>query len=166
MEAEEMKVYWSTIAFVGCLILLLTACNPIAIQPDDTMPSPAATLPVVEIQARSITSLPTKEPEQVSTQMTQPTTPLFSSGSESLIEKAKQDLAQRLEVSVDSITVVAVIGQEFSTNAFYCRTTKERIAKEESPQVISGQSILLSASGRRYEYHASDQTVFFCRPLP
>lgn len=81
-----------------------------------------------------------------------------------LVEKAKQDLSQRLGVSLDNIIVVAVIGQEFSTDAFYCRATKERIAKEESPQVISGHSILLSASGHRYEYHASDQTVIFCRP--
>jgi hypothetical protein len=62
--------------------------------------------------------------------------------------------------------VAAVIGQEFSTDAFNCRTAKERIAKEDPPQVVSGQSILLSALGRRYEYHASDQTVIFCRPLP
>jgi hypothetical protein len=89
-----------------------------------------------------------------------------ASGLESLIEKAKEDLAQRLGVSVDSVTVVAVIGQEFSTDAFYCRTSKERIAKEEPPLVVSGQSILLRAVGRQYEYHASDQMVVFCRPLP
>jgi hypothetical protein len=83
-----------------------------------------------------------------------------------LTEKARQDLAQRMGVSPDGITVVTVIGQEFSTDAFYCRTTKERIAKEDSPQVISGQSILLNASGHRFEYHASDQTVIFCRSLP
>jgi hypothetical protein len=82
-----------------------------------------------------------------------------------LAEKARQDLAQRLGISLDSIKVLHVIGQEFTADAFYCRGTKERIAKQESPQVISGQTILLSASDRRYEYHASDETVIFCRPL-
>ena len=91
--------------------------------------------------------------------------PLGDESTES-VKLAKQDLAQRLGVSVDSVTVVAVIGQEFSADAFYCRTTKERIAKDESPAVISGWSILLSASGRRYEHHASGPTVIFCRPLP
>ena len=88
-------------------------------------------------------------------------------GGESIesVRLAREDLARRLGVSVDSITVGAIIGQEFSTDAFNCRTSKERIAKEESPQVVSGQSILLSTSGRRYEYHASGQTVIFCRPL-
>ena len=66
----------------------------------------------------------------------------------------------------DAGAVDAVVGREFSTDAFYCRTSKDRIAREESPQVVSGQSILLSTSGRRYEYHASGQTVIFCRPLP
>ena len=87
-------------------------------------------------------------------------------GLQSFVKQAKEDLAQRLGVSVDGITVGAVIGQEFSVDAFNCRTSKERIARDESPAVISGQSILLSASGRRYEYHASGQTVIFCRPLP
>lgn len=83
-----------------------------------------------------------------------------------LVGNAKDDMAKRLGISADDITVVSVISQEFSTNAFYCQVTKERIAKEESPQVVLGQSILLKALGRQYEYHASDKTVIFCRSLP
>jgi hypothetical protein len=90
--------------------------------------------------------------------------PLLGKSTEG-VQLAKEDLARRLGVSVESITVDAVIGQEFSTEAFYCRTTKDRIARDESPAVISGESILLSASGRRYEYHANGPTVVFCRPL-
>ncbi len=86
-------------------------------------------------------------------------------GAERVVRLAKKDLGKRLSVSVDSITVVAVIGQEFSSDAFYCRATKERIARDPAPEVMSGESILLSAAGRRYEYHASGQTVIFCRPL-
>jgi hypothetical protein len=81
------------------------------------------------------------------------------------VKMAKQDLAKRLGISVDGITATGVIGQEFSINAFYCRTAKDRIAKEDAPAAISGFVILLSASGQRYEYHASGQTVIFCRPL-
>ena len=81
------------------------------------------------------------------------------------VTQAREDLARRLGVPVDSVTVDAVIGQEFSTDAFYCRTSKDRIARDESPLVMSGQSILLSALAHRYEYHASGETVIFCRPL-
>lgn len=79
---------------------------------------------------------------------------------------ARDDLARRLGVSPDSIAVVAILRQEFPADAFYCRTTKERTSRDEPPATISGESILLSAADRRYEYHASDQTVIFCRQLP
>jgi hypothetical protein len=91
--------------------------------------------------------------------------PFLSSESTETVKLATEDLARRLSIPTDSIAVVAVIGQEFSPNAFYCRGTKERIAREESPAVRLGESILLSAEGREYEYHASDQTVIFCRQL-
>ncbi len=90
----------------------------------------------------------------------------LESASQQVVTQAREDLARRLRVPVDSVAVDAIIGQEFSTDAFYCRTSKDRIARDESPQVMSGQSILLTASAHRYEYHASGQTVIFCRPLP
>ncbi len=92
--------------------------------------------------------------------------PVLGGGSTEANKLAKEDLAQRLGISVDSIDVVAVIRQEFPVNAFYCRKTKERISRDESPAVVSGESILLSAAGRTYEYHANDETVIFCRQLP
>ena len=92
--------------------------------------------------------------------------PPFGDNTAESVKVARQDLAQRLGVSVESVVVPAVIGQEFSTDAFYCRTTKDRIAKEDSPAVMTGFVILLNVSGRRYEYHASGSTVIFCRPLP
>jgi hypothetical protein len=79
------------------------------------------------------------------------------------IALAKDDLAQRLGIPSDSITVVAVISQEFPANTFYCQTSKERISREESVVEIVGKTILLNAAGHRYEYHASGQTVVFCR---
>jgi hypothetical protein len=91
-------------------------------------------------------------------------TPTGSESTESSV-LARQDLARRLGISVDGIKVSAVIGQEFTSEAFYCRAPKEIISNIETPAEISGFSILLNASGHRYEYHASGQTVIFCRPL-
>jgi hypothetical protein len=82
-----------------------------------------------------------------------------------IVTQAREDLAKRLGVPADHVTVDAIIGQEFSTDAFYCKTSKDRIASDESPLTVAGYSILLSASARRYEYHASGQTVVLCRPL-
>jgi hypothetical protein len=159
-----MKTTYVKVALVSCLALVLTACGQVLNPTLNTIPTPAGTQPIVESETCPVPHLGTTETEEIK-QITQTTLPPFSPDLDALIGKAKQDLAQKLEISVDNITVVTVIGQEFSTDAFYCQSAKERIAKE-SPRAIVGQSILLSASGRRYEYHSSEQTIIFCRPLP
>ena len=82
-----------------------------------------------------------------------------------MVESARKDLAQKLGISVEDVAVLSVIGQEYSLDAFYCRTTKGRIARDEPALVISGETILLQAGGRRYEYHANDPLVIYCRQL-
>lgn len=165
-----MKNHWIFLAILSALVL--AACGSASATPVDSksgeVPLLSTLVPVAESPDPPLAS-PTRElisTEGDATQMNPFLLTPSASGLESLIEKAKEDLAQRLGISVDSVMVVAVIGQEFSTDAFYCRTSKERIAKEEPPLVVSGQSILLRAVGRQYEYHASDQMVVFCRPLP
>jgi hypothetical protein len=81
------------------------------------------------------------------------------------VESATKDLAQRLGISVEDVAVLAVIGQEYSLDAFYCRTTKGRIARDEPTLLLNGETILLEARGSRYEYHATDQLVIYCRRL-
>ncbi len=90
---------------------------------------------------------------------------LADSSSES-VRLAREDLAHRLGLPLESVTATSVIGQEFSREAFYCQATKERAPKEEPPADMAGFSIVLQAAGRRYEYHASGATIAFCRPLP
>jgi len=95
-----------------------------------------------------------------------PTAPILGGALTEIVELAKVDLAHRLGVPVDGVAVVAVVRQEFTTDAFYCQVTKGRVARDEPPALVSGESIVLSAGGRKYEYHAHDQTVIYCRRLP
>ena len=95
-----------------------------------------------------------------------PTAPILGGASTEIVELAKEDLAHRLGVPVDSVAVVAVVRQEFTTDAFYCQTTKGRVARNEFPALVSGESIVLSAGGRKYEYHARGRTVIYCQRLP
>ena len=81
------------------------------------------------------------------------------------VESAIKDLAQRLGIRIEEISVLSVIGQDFTTNGFFCRSTKGRTSKDEPTVMISGETILLKAHGRRYEYHANSQVVIFCRKL-
>jgi hypothetical protein len=154
------------------IVSLLQACNataPAEISvPESRSSNPKPTnLPsLISPQQSSVEKSSTSNIPSVSSQNFEATpTGIVQLVSSNHAETAKQDLAQRLGIAPDEIKVIAVIDQEYSTDAFYCRTTKERIGKEESPQVISGQTILLGTSGYRYEYHANDQEVIFCRPL-
>lgn len=143
------------------LVLALPACTNFAgIEPEKSM----ETKPRPNIDASLTTpTLPTQALQKDYTPTSQYSQLPASTGSDFFIEEAKEDLAQRLGVSIDSITVVITIGQEFSSEAFHCKVSKERIARDESPDVIAGMTILLQSAGHRYEYHASNRTVIFCR---
>lgn len=145
------------------LMLVLSACTNVAgIEPERSMELKPR--PTVGLRFTTPT-MPTQELQGESTPTPQNSQSPLSTGLDILIEEAKEDLAQRLGVSIDSITVLVVIGQEFSSEAFHCRVTKERIARDESPAVIAGTTILLQAAEHSYEYHASDRTVIFCRKV-
>ena len=158
---------------IGVLILpSLVSCGPsVALTPGDAGPvlppqAPTLAQPTGYHAGTTVPISSTPVTLENKTLSGTPLQPPFVDESSESVKWASQDLAQRLGVSADGVTVDAVIGQEFSTDAFYCRVTKERIAKTDPPADITGFSILLHASGRRYEYHASGQTVLFCRPLP
>ena len=187
------KHRWIQLWISGLIVVSLTSCSPQPSQPAlDASATPRLQAPTSTAIVSTVTQQPTRSPGVEPSPLTAstrqwtavpiapreviaeenpmpsgtPIPPPLDSGLQQFVRQAQEDLARRLGVSVESITIGAVIGQEFSTDAFYCRATKERIAKDESPAVMSGWSILLSVSGRRYEYHASGPTVVFCRPLP
>jgi hypothetical protein len=149
-----IKHKWITVLMGGLILTCLIGCAPGAISADSSAVPPA--------------QMETMEPSvAIEDELMSGTQISLPSDAESVesIDLAKQDLAQRLGISIDLITVDVVIGQEFSAGAFHCQTSKERVAKQEPARAISGLIILLSAAGHRYEYHASGQTIVFCRPL-
>lgn len=89
--------------------------------------------------------------------------PLLKTISDPSVSRAREDLAQRLGLSIDEISVISALRMEFSAQAFYCQTVKERISRDAPVEVIEGQVILLAAGGGKYEYHANDTEVIFCR---
>ena len=84
---------------------------------------------------------------------------------DNLVLEAKEDLARRLGIASDQVTLLSIIRQEFTAGGFSCRTEKERIARDTLPEGVEGYSILLGAETRSYEYHANDMEVLFCRAL-
>jgi hypothetical protein len=164
-----VKHNWVWLLAGWLMVMGLVGCGQAASSPSvEIAPTARPDTPTADAVAATITVEPTGTPEAG------PSAPGIgpdegatpSAGDRYECHMAREDLAQRLGISADTIFVVAVIYQEFSRNAFYCRTTKERISRDERSAVVSGESILLDAAGRTYEYHASDRTVIFCRQLP
>jgi uncharacterized cupin superfamily protein len=178
-------VKWTWLGVAGLLTLCLVGCSqalPIqsmtagavtqAVQSlPSELPSPSVDIINTPSPTQDIplgTAVPisaTRRAAQEETVLASPDMTLQKGESTETVKLAKQDLADRLGIPVNNIAVVAVIRQRFPADSFQCRVTKARIAKDESPHVLSGESILLSAEGRKYEYRASGQTVIFCQEL-
>ena len=157
-----MRYKWILLLFSGLMLVSVMSCGPAPSSP----PTSTGATPLPDTPADKPMAIPPTVTQVVELRSSAPISIPLEPALQQIVIQAREDLARRLGVSVDNVTVDAVIGQEFSIDAFHCRTSKDRIAGDESPQVVSGQSILLNASAHRYEYHASGQTVIFCRPLP
>jgi hypothetical protein len=171
-----MRFKWLFLGMCALLCAGISGCSQATLLPDAyPITAPPATAqpagihtPAPGLASPAFTATPVENSTIIST-LSETVAPglkeLLLQTQKETVESARKDLAQRLGLSVDDISVLSVIGLEFSPEAFYCRTAKGRIAKEESPQVISGETILLAAQGDRYEYHASHPLVIFCRQL-
>lgn len=83
---------------------------------------------------------------------------------QSLIEKAKDDLAQRLSISITQINIMDAKEVTWSNSSLGCPQPGMLYADVLTP----GYLILLSANGQDYEYHAGKSSaIFYCEnPLP
>jgi hypothetical protein len=92
-----------------------------------------------------------------------PTTPA-APNLQTLIAKAKDDLAQRLSISVDQINGVEAKAVIWSNSSLGCPQPGMLYAEVLTP----GYLILLNANGQDYEYHAGKGSdIFLCEnPLP
>jgi hypothetical protein len=89
------------------------------------------------------------------------------SRSQSLIEKAKADLAQRLGISVNRIVVVKAIGVVWPDSGLGC----PQPGMHYTQVLTEGYLIHLEVNSKTYEYHANrDTRVFLCEypssPVP
>ena len=107
-------------------------------------------------QTQQVPTLPT---EGDATQMTQPAPTVSDPGLQSLVEKAKQDLAQRLSISVTQINLVEAIEVEWSDASLDCPQPGMDYIQVLTP----GYRILLESGGNEYEYHSNRDThVVYC----
>jgi hypothetical protein len=79
-----------------------------------------------------------------------------ASGLENLIERARDDLSQRLSVSTEQITLVEATEVEWPDSSLGCPQEGMSYLQVITP----GYRILLEAGGTQYEYHSNRDTYF------
>lgn len=86
-----------------------------------------------------------------------------ASGMEGLIDKAKQDLAQRLSIPLDQINLVEATAVVWPDSSMGC--PQPGMAYLQVPQ--DGALIILQAEGNTYEYHrGGSRGLFLCEKNP
>jgi len=93
------------------------------------------------------------------TRMSQPLPTSSNSVSQSLIERAKEDLAQRLSISMTEINLVEVVEVEWSDSSLDCPQPDMFYFQVITPSY----RIQLESGGNIYEYHSNRDTyVIYC----
>lgn len=151
-----VKYKWMrTTLFIG-FVLSLPACDRVG---DPTLsnelsPQPVATLLIGDTL--------TKKTQMSDIQMTQPAQPSSSSNMESLIEKAKEDLAQRLSIEIAEIRLVEARDVVWPDSSLGC--PQPGMKYRQVPE--DGALIVLQAQGVEFEYHSGgSRGLFLCEKV-
>ena len=149
--------------FFVLFAFVLGGCGPAAtttVEPS----SPPAALPIVTPTATHPAPVLPGPINQGGTTLV-PTIPLPSNPDlQSLIETAKTDLAGRLSISADQISLLQAVEVTWADASLGCENPGMAAAQVLTP----GYLILLGADQRQYEYHANKGTnVKYCmNPVP
>jgi hypothetical protein len=157
-----MRAFW--ILLIGLLAITLAGCG--TSQPDgDFAPSDPLSPPSEEVPSTPLSDLPN---QGGTTEMT----PTISADAslQNLIERAQEDLAQRLNIVLTQIDVIEAKAVVWPDASLGCPQPGMRY--KQVPE--DGALIVLQANGMTYEYHSGGQRgLFLCQktskgpsPLP
>ena len=85
-----------------------------------------------------------------------PAIPSPASGLENLVQLARADLAQRLSISTDEISLVEATEVEWSDSSLDC----PQPGMEYLQVITPGYRIVLQVNGQSYEYHTNRDAYF------
>jgi hypothetical protein len=134
---------------IGLIVFVVSGCSQM-ITPD----TPSGAINVTETQAIPIS--PTEgDAEQMTPSLPTPADP----GLQSLIKKAKEDLAQRLSISANQINLVEAEAVEWSDSSLGC----PQPGMDYLQVITPGYLILLEVNTQTYEYHSNRDTyLVYC----
>ncbi len=159
-----MKRSWSPIALL--LLIGLYACvSPttapgVKLLPEETSPqfSPTIELPASPT-ALPVTQAPPDVPPVIAASETPATLPINSANT--LIDRIKADLAERLSISPDQVAVVSITTEELPLDNYGCTTTKTT-SPVVRPAMVMAKIIILDVQGTIYRYHAKGLNFEYC----
>jgi hypothetical protein len=154
LGVDVMKHNRIRITLLGSTILFLAGCSQAGSPalPKETLAQAATNPPVTATQTKP-------EMDGTQTQMIPTTQP---SGMGFLVEKAKDDLAQRLSISVNEIDLIEAKAVIWPDASLGC--PQPGMAYIQVPQ--DGALIVLQAQGSTYEYHnGGSRGLFLCEKV-
>lgn len=125
---------------------------PVLTDPTPVDPKPILTNPV-PIKLRPVLSNP-----PIELPLPPSENPKFSKPIEELIALAKTDLAQRLGIKIEEISVQSIVEKTWSDASLGCPEKGKLYAQVITP----GYLIILETGGKTYDYRASTSWVHFC----
>jgi hypothetical protein len=149
-----MNRYWLIGMLLTGLVLMLTACEPARVL--GLMPTLTATATATAAQTPQPQVLPpTKSPPQV---VETPTAGL----TEKFVDLTQRDLAERLKLAVDEVTLVEAVAMTWPDAALGCPSPGKVYAQGRVP----GFKITLQANAEEFVYH-TDHTgqIILCPEL-
>jgi hypothetical protein len=81
---------------------------------------------------------------------------------EEIIEQAQKHLAQQLDISLASVILVGSETTEWNDLEMACSKPSPKYQNRTLPRSIPGLRIFLAVQGITYEYHGSNDWMFFC----
>ncbi|HEC34121.1 MAG TPA: hypothetical protein ENI37_05325 [Chloroflexi bacterium] len=142
------------------LAILIVGCTSTAPLPPTLSSTPA--LPTIRPTTPTpvyISPIPTQSPALMPS--TLPPAP-----GEPAVARAVADLAARLDVDPDAVTVVRISADDFPAQNLGCPSPGGKGPEPVQPAFVTGQEIVLRVGEQQYVYRAHGGSVVFCWEVP
>jgi hypothetical protein len=148
-----VKKNWFNIAIIGCLSISLMGCNLFS---DPNAPNNATHSPTETVQFTGTQTAFVSPTQGDSTPMTPSVPAPVDPGLQNLIERTKEDLANRLAIPADRIDLVEITEVEWSDSSLDCPQPEMIYLQVITP----GYRIVLRTNGQLFEYHSNRDAYF------
>jgi hypothetical protein len=151
-----LRIVVSLIILAGLVLSGGCRANPV----EASIPVEITSSQIAESLSTSVPSSPTQGDIQMTPSLPTPADPAASQ----LVNQARNDLAHKLGISAEQITVSSAEAVTWSDSSLGC----PQPGMAYTQVLTSGYLILLEAAGKTYEYHTNRDTyVIFCEnPRP